>query len=444
MSVWIQSLSLTLIYALAQGFLVYSSIWLMLKIAPSLTANQKYCLSLSALSLLFFLFIKTWLQQYHLFSPHNNQHVVISYAPARLFHSVTKLPASIIDMNSTHLQLIFPWISGVYIAGLAVMVIRLLIGSLQVSSLRRKGLSQPSQLLSHQFEKIKEQLGITRRIKIFMSAKVQVPILVGALKPVILLPLALTAQLTTQQLETILIHELAHLKRHDYIINILQTIIETILFFNPFIWLLSSICRKEREQACDDIVLQHTAMPISYASALAIIAAGQTKHPIAAMAASGKETYLLNRIKRIMETKRVHTGPGRLAAITLIIVIAACAVAWIPPTHKTGKAAVVRDTTVQTEENQLVGRLLNDQLIDEIKGFTIDKKQNDLFINGEKQPEAVAEKYLSGLSQENISVQVYPFMERLNMHPKSSFIQIMFPVSFSSPCVKTTKKKPGC
>jgi len=450
MAIWIQSLSLTLIYALVQGMLVYSCIWLILKIAPSLTANQKYCLSVSGIFAMLLLFIKTWWQQYHSLSVYNGEvySTLNSNPTAHLLHHIGAGNNSNAIMNAiSYLQFTFPWITGLYIAGLVFMLARLTTGMFLVSSLKRKGTSQPAQSLSEQFEKIKRQLGITTEVKILMSVKANVPMLAGALKPVILLPMATLAQLTTIQLETILIHELAHLKRHDYIVNILQSISETILFFNPFVWLLSSICRREREQACDDIVLQHTTVPLSYASALAIIATRHTTHPSAAIAASGKETHLLNRIKRIMETKPAQTTHSRIAAIVLIIGIATCTLAWLPPTDKQKtdiKALANQDTTVQSEEDQLIGRLIHDQLINEINGFTVDKKQNELFIDGKKQPATVAEKYMSGLNKENINVQVYPFMDRLNMHPKSSFIQIMFPVSFSSPCVKTTHKKPGC
>lgn len=449
MAIWIQSLSWTLIYALGQGLFVYTCLWLILKIAPSLTANQKYSLSLSALSVLLFWFIKTWALQYHLLALTSEQaYTTWHYNPGvHIFQRIAVTDSfNIINSTLSSLQFIFPWLTGLYLAGLIFMMARMIAEMTHIYSLKKSGITTPPVEITGQIQKLKTQLGISLPVQLFISAKAQVPMLIGALKPIVLLPITATTNLTAEQLETILMHELAHLRRHDYLINILQTIVETILFFNPFVWMISAIVRREREHACDDLVLQHTAEPLSYASALATVAMQYTNHPSTIIAASGKSTYLLNRIKRIMEAKPTRTGHSQVAAMVLILAIATCTIAWLPPTHKEVKntTAQVANDTIQAEETQLVNRLINDQQIDEIKGFTVEKKQHDLFINGQKQPETVANKYLSGLTQEYINVQVYPFMDRLQMHPKASFMQVMFPVSFSSPCVKTTEKKPGC
>ena len=153
--------------------------------------------------------------------------------------------------------------------------------------------------------------------------------MLGTLKPVILLPIATINHLTSGQLEAILLHELAHIKRQDYLLNMLQTAGETILFFNPFVWLISRIIRRQREDCCDDLVVANTASPLQYAQALAILEQGRSNDQQLALAATGNRKHLLNRIKRIMVMKKDSPGYGQLSIlllsfITLAIIVAIC------------------------------------------------------------------------------------------------------------------------
>ena len=112
------------------------------------------------------------------------------------------------------------------------------------------------------------------------------------------------------------------------------------------------------------------------------------------------------------------------------------------PSTPVKKEVVVQDN--DTEENRLIKRMMADGLVDQVKGFVVEKMHDKLYINGQQQPTEIAEKYLSTLKSENIRVQVYSFTERLKMHPDASFIQILFPVQFSAGCVDYQPKKPGC
>lgn len=129
------------------------------------------------------------------------------------------------------------------------------------------------------------------------------------------MPVASVNNLSTEELEAILIHELAHIRRNDYLLNIIQTIVETILFFNPFAWLISAQIRKEREYCCDDEVLTYTHYPIPYAKALANLEIYRTRS--LAMAASGGP--LFNRIKRIVEMKKQPVNYGYLGLCLLLV-----------------------------------------------------------------------------------------------------------------------------
>ena len=86
-----------------------------------------------------------------------------------------------------------------------------------------------------------------------ISALVEVPTVIGSLRPVVLLPVSALAGMSPSQLDAILAHELAHIRRHDYLVNLLQTLVETLLFYHPAVWWLSRRIRIERENCCDDL-----------------------------------------------------------------------------------------------------------------------------------------------------------------------------------------------
>src|SRR5688572_15798434 len=146
-------------------------------------------------------------------------------------------------------------------------------------------------------------LGIKRSVKVWMSAHVDVPSVTGFFKPVILLPLALVNHLSIKQVESILLHELAHIKRNDYLVNMLQRIVDLVLFFNPFVMLLSKSVSRERENCCDDWVMNYRFNKFEYASALLLLEEQRHLKLSFALAATDNKKNLLKRIKRLFATE---------------------------------------------------------------------------------------------------------------------------------------------
>ena len=135
-------------------------------------------------------------------------------------------------------------------------------------------------------------MGISRKVSVWISQHIDVPATIGFIKPVILIPFASLNNLSGDQLEAIILHELSHIKRNDYLINIMVAVIETILFFNPFVVLLSKVIKRERENCCDDFVLQYRYDPHSYAYALLRLEQSRaTNLKLAIGAVSGKNSY---------------------------------------------------------------------------------------------------------------------------------------------------------
>jgi len=193
-----------------------------------------------------------------------------------------------------------PYFSTAYLIILMILFFRLaqgLVLTYQISS--TKNIIHAPQW-QHYVDKLCVQLNIGREVLIYLSETINVPATIGFIKPIILLPVATVNQLTITQAEAIILHEIAHIKRFDYLLNIIVSILETILFFNPFARLFSLNIRKERELCCDDFVIRYQRDPHGYAHALLSLEKSRNVGNLA-MAATGKESLLLGRIKRILQ-----------------------------------------------------------------------------------------------------------------------------------------------
>src|SRR3954468_23392237 len=146
-------------------------------------------------------------------------------------------------------------------------------------------------------ERLRQAVGVRRTIRVFQSALTDVPLVVGWIRPVILVPVCALTNLNILQLEALLAHELAHIRRFDYLVNLMQTAVETLLFYHPAVWWLGKQIRDERENCCDDIAVAVCGNTLVYATALAELEQSRVASARFAMAASNGS--LLNRIRRL-------------------------------------------------------------------------------------------------------------------------------------------------
>jgi len=142
-------------------------------------------------------------------------------------------------------------------------------------------------------------IGIQKKVSIWLSEKAAVPSVIGFLKPIILLPVSALSNLNTAQAEAVILHELAHIRRNDYIINLVQSCIEMLLFFNPFVKMLGNTARQERENCCDDWVLNYRYNRHDYATALLILEQNRFAAVQFALTATNGKKNLLHRVKRL-------------------------------------------------------------------------------------------------------------------------------------------------
>ena len=187
----------------------------------------------------------------------------------------------------------------VFLAWLLFFVLKslkMISGLLYIQRIRNYKIHAVTEELKHRIEHFSSQIGITRVVRLVQSELAKVPVAMGWLKPMILLPLGITFQLTPEQLDGILWHELAHIRRRDYLVNILQGLVETVFFFNPGLLWLSSLIRTEREACCDDMVLSRMNRKANYLEALLSFGYGEFDQARFAMSI-GSGNQLRDRLK---------------------------------------------------------------------------------------------------------------------------------------------------
>jgi uncharacterized protein (TIGR03435 family) len=175
-------------------------------------------------------------------------------------------------------------------------------------------------------DKLKFRVGVLRPVRLLVSALVQVPTVIGWIRPAVLVPVGALAGIAPKHIEVLLAHELAHIRRHDYLVNILQSIAESLLFYHPAIWWVSSHIRTERELCCDDVAVAVGGDPLTYARALADLELHRPEHFSPALAATSGS--LRDRIARVLgesrPTPRYLPRPGLLVSGILFVGAACC------------------------------------------------------------------------------------------------------------------------
>lgn len=210
-------------------------------------------------------------------------------------------------------------IAGLWIAGVVVLQSRLALQCMMIRRLTMRAVSAPTANWIATFEALKRDLRVSPRVRILRSAAADVPMVAGWVSPVVLVPVSAFASLSPDQLKAVLVHELAHIRRHDHVLNAIQILIETALFFHPVTWWLSNQVRTERENCCDDAAVRSSPHPRIFAEALARLETIRSASPQAALAATGGP--LMSRIARIVGTNR--PSPNRATAWRAMLAIAA-------------------------------------------------------------------------------------------------------------------------
>ncbi|MCD9019425.1 M56 family metallopeptidase [Parachryseolinea silvisoli] len=330
-----EALGWTLIHSLWQALLVYGTVTIVLRIIPSHRSSLRYAVALSSLAVVLVASTATfwWYSQV---PAHPTGAVDVTYtfiasdiaAPA---------PASVWEQMLTHVAAHMNLILAVWFAGALLFSLRVAGGAWYVTSLRRAS-SPVGHAWQQRLDALVQQLDIHRVVTLATSVRLQAPVVLGYIKPVILVPAGMLAGLSMEQVETILLHELAHIRRHDYLANLAQMLVEALYFFNPCIWALSAQVRTEREHCCDDAVVYYGGNARAYATALVQLEEVRLRQTGVALSLAENKHQLLTRIKRIMEKSvQQNTGRERLIPAFLLVIGLVCA-SWVAFAQNTAEA----------------------------------------------------------------------------------------------------------
>lgn len=229
---------------------------------------------------------------------------------------------SIKDRFSSAVEPALPYLVLGWLLGVFSLSLWHLGGWTQLQKLRRQMVKQVAPHLNAKLEQLGNALGIQRAVGLVESALVQVPTVVGHLKPMILLPASALTGLSPEQIEAILAHELAHIKRHDYLVNMLQTVVDILGFYHPAVWWISHRIRVERENCCDDIAVSLCSDSICYAKALTSMEEIRSSRLGLAVALTGGS--LLERIRRLLSKENSNESKSSwLPSVIAMLLITA-------------------------------------------------------------------------------------------------------------------------
>jgi beta-lactamase regulating signal transducer with metallopeptidase domain/HEAT repeat protein len=213
-----------------------------------------------------------------------------------------------------------PWLVLLWIGGVSVMALRLAGGWWRTRNLRIHSVSAAPAWAEEKLVVLCAQLRITRAVALVASTSLSVPVVFGHLKPVVIVPAAAFAGLSPSHLEAILAHELAHVRRRDYLVNLVQSVIESLLFYHPAVWWVSHQVRVTREHCCDDLAVGVCGNRRDYIHALLDLE--ELRGPGAVLALGATDGSLLGRARRLLRPSQPRCDAPRLAASAIVLSIA--------------------------------------------------------------------------------------------------------------------------
>jgi bla regulator protein blaR1 len=319
-----EALSFTLLSSLWQGLIILVVLKAILKFIPTGRSEMRYALTAIAMLIMFVAAVVTFGVFYQPGEPgFSNTSLQYTFTQAAQTSHISVI--SWFDPFVSFILLYKNYIITGWFAGTIIFILRLAGGWWYLYKLRISS-SVLHNEWSARIAKIAIKLKIKISIQLAESRQLLAPVVIGILKPVIILPAGLTTGLSTEQIESIFLHELIHIKRQDYLLNIVQSILEALFFFNPFVWQISGMLRTEREHCCDDAVIQHGVNAKAYVKALASLEEVRFSNTHLAVSFAGNKNELLDRIKRLMENSvKNYSLREKVIPVVLLLIGLVCA-----------------------------------------------------------------------------------------------------------------------
>jgi beta-lactamase regulating signal transducer with metallopeptidase domain len=330
------ALGWTLLHFCWQGTAVAMAYAVANQMTARATSKVRYAVPLAALMLMPVVVVGTFAVEMRTAAPaqvYRDTAQVISEAPltVRPRPIVHELPlASSLeepgDWLAMRAERLLPWVDGLWMAGVFLLALRSLGGWWQLELIRRRARRMVPQEVERAFRRICEQVHAGRQVVLRASDEVISPLAMGVWRATVILPISAVLGLPREELEAVMAHELGHIRRWDYMWNLLQTAVESVLFFHPAVWWLSRTVRDRREVCCDEIAVQSCAGAAVYARALLRLEEQRTVKLRLAMALGGCGGSLLGRVRKVLGEDmamegRMTSGVSVAAAGALVIAL---------------------------------------------------------------------------------------------------------------------------
>ncbi|MEO0332970.1 MAG: M56 family metallopeptidase, partial [Bacteroidota bacterium] len=336
---WIQTIGWTLVHSLWVVTLLALGLRLILSLIPNRLAQLRYLMAVTAL---FCSIIALGVIGFYVHQPAATHASLVSEHPIAIVLSAPDVAdptasTSMIQQINSQLQIwLTPHLSGILVIWFSGVLFFLIRGAGNLLYLRRLT-HHDTQPISAQWQDkvshLSSTLKIGRSLSVRISSRIRAPFVVGFLKPIILLPISAFSQLSPEQLEAILAHELAHIRRWDDVVNWVQATVETILFYHPALWWISQLIRDEREKCCDDLAVATCGNAVIYAKALTQLETLPDSTSSFALAASRSGNGLLARVERLLQPSNQTTKFSPMPTTVMILLIAALMSSfWLDPT----------------------------------------------------------------------------------------------------------------
>lgn len=315
------ALARALVHFLWEGALIAALLWVVLRGMRRGTSQARYLAACAGMSAMVAAFIVTvWM----LMPPGATYHMPI--AVSGMAFKLTDLALPPMAIAGDPYRLLWGWVVALWLAGVAVFYVRSAGGWVSAQRMRRRSVVAVDEVWHARLRELCERAGVSRAVSLVESGLAEAPAVIGFLRPMILMPAGLMIGLRADQVEALLLHELAHIRRHDYLTNLAQIAVEGLLFYHPAIWWVSRVLRTERENCCDDAAVAVSGDARGYAETLAMLESIRIAEP--AVAATGGN--LLERVRRLLKSPECPSASGvpLMAAGVLLCACAAILSAW--------------------------------------------------------------------------------------------------------------------
>jgi beta-lactamase regulating signal transducer with metallopeptidase domain len=413
----INALGWTFVHTLWQGCVIVLLMIFVLQQIPVKKATLRYTVATASMMSMLVAAIATFALLY--FEPGKSEIVTSNTA------------MQVVGAESTGGFSFVAWLGGnlsamvaIWIAGVILLGFRLLFGLAYIQYLRQTA-SDLSFKLGGRLEAIARKINYKRALDVAESALVQIPVVVGHLKPLILFPVGAINQLTTEEVEAVLAHEIAHLVRNDFVQNLIQSVIEIVFYYHPAVWWISAVVRSERENCCDDLAIQVCGSSLTYARALVRLQEVGHTAPALALPFLGSKNHLLDRVKRILNEPQNKTNLMEKITATSLLLLCLIFASFSDGKSETESPRETIDVPAMLVSNHYL-HYDNTFMIDTIiprSRTTIVRGDSDgkevrleyqngeikgLYINGEEVPESRYDEYAEEITVLQNSMSIVP------------------------------------